>query len=107
MNLVEKWKNRETKKKLREENEKLKFELYKKRNNIKIVTLDKMSYNKICGLDRKTVIFFLQDCDNGEELYKCMKYTYQNNIGVVQVDEAQLRKIRRIKVEHGWLDEVS
>lgn len=30
MNLIDKWKNRKTKKKLREENEKLKFELRKK-----------------------------------------------------------------------------
>lgn len=101
MNLVEKWKNRKTKKKLREENEKLKFELRKKRNNIKIVTLDKMSYKEICVLDRETIIFFAQDCENAEELQKCMEYTYQHNIGVVQVDDTQLRKIRRIKVEHG------
>lgn len=102
MNLIEKWKNRETKKKLREENEKLKSELRKNCNRIKIVTLDKMSYKEIFGLDRETIIFFVQNCDNGEELYKCMEYTYQNNIWVLQVDEAQLRKMRRINVEHGW-----
>lgn len=100
MNLIDKWKNRETKKKLREENEKLKFELRKKRNSIKIVTLDKMSYKEICGLDRETIIFLVHDCDNVEELQRCMEYTYKHNIGVVKVDDTQLRKIRRIKVEH-------
>lgn len=73
----------------------------KKRNSIKIVTLDKMSYKEICGFDRETIIFFVQDCDNSEELCRCMEYTYQHNIGVVQADDTQLRKIRRIKVEHG------
>lgn len=65
------------------------------------VNLDKMSYKEILGFDRETIIFFVQDCDNAEELFRCMEYTYQHNIGVVQVDEVQLRKIRRIKVEHG------
>lgn len=104
MNLIEKWKNRETKKKLREENGKLKFELYKKRNSIKIVALDKMPYEELCVLDRETIIFYVHDPNNDEELYRCMDYTYQHNIGVVQVDDAQLRKIRRIKVEHGLFD---
>lgn len=101
MNLIDIWKNRETKKKLKIENENLKLELQKKRNNIRIVTLDKMSYEKICGLNRGTIIFYVEECEDCEETFRCMEYTYQKLIGVVKVDAAVLRKIRRIKVEQG------
>ena len=97
MNLIEKWKNRETKKKLREENIRLKDRL--KRGYMNVVTLDKMSISKIQDLPRDTIVFYVEESVE-EEYWEIMKLAYDRLIGVLKVSESQLRHMRRIMAEH-------
>ena len=97
MNLIEKWKTRETKKKLREENIQLKDRL--KRGYMNVVTLDRMCLSKIQDLPRDTIIFYAEESTE-EDFWEIAQFTYDRLIGVLKVSEAQLRHIRRIMAEH-------
>lgn len=97
MQIIEKWKNRETKKKLREENIRLKDRL--KCGYMNVVTLDKMFLYKIQDLPRDTIIFYAEESTE-EDFWEIAQFTYDRLIGVLKVSEAQLRHIRRIMAEH-------